>query len=286
MSESLFKFFPYSVHDLDAIANNYLWFSHYSKFNDPFEDVFINNAIDNKQDEFDEIKAIEFYMDLHRGQILPTVVKQQINEMKLKGTFEHEYHRLIKNTFLKAKHNFEHFLAKSKACCFARNSDYGDALKSRLMWSHYADGLRGFCIEFDQELLLKGISQNIGKNIGTTTMQYGKLKKFPFEELATNTAKNSNSDTSSFGIGSILSYKSKEWEYESEYRLVTDIGNEIEIPIESITSITVGSKMSKKKLITLKSILKGNPRVKCSLFEAYIDVNTFELEKRKLLEIE
>lgn len=146
MSKSLFKFFPYNAHDLDAIANDYLWFSHYSNFNDPFEDVFINNALDYNQGEFDEVTAIGFFKRIHAGQVPLELVEESILDMKIKGTFEDEYHRVIKETFLGAKERFTHFVNTSKACCFARNNEFGYALKNRLMWSHYADGLRGFVL--------------------------------------------------------------------------------------------------------------------------------------------
>lgn len=60
-SQSLFKFFRYAPHDLDALANNYLWFSKYVDFNDPFEDVFIENVLIHDCDDYDEITAISFF---------------------------------------------------------------------------------------------------------------------------------------------------------------------------------------------------------------------------------
>jgi hypothetical protein len=286
MSESLFKFFPYNAHDLDAIANNFLWFSHYSQFNDPFEDVFIKNAFDYNQQEFNEITAINFFKDLHKGHIPLTQVEQSILDMKLKGTFEDEYNNLISVIFSGAKKRFEDFVGNSKACCFARNNEYGEVLKNRLMWSHYADGLRGFCIEFNKKMLIKGISENLGEEIFFSEMKYGQLKKFSFEELSTNSARNINSGTKDFAVGDIASLKSKEWAYESEFRLMTELCSEVKIPIESIVSITVGAKMSQTKLTTLKSILKGIPKLRCSLYEAYIDNDTFEIEKKHIYEIQ
>ncbi len=286
MSKSLFKFFPYNAHDLDAIANNYLWFSHYSQFNDPFEDVFIKNAFDYKKSEFNEIEAINFFKDLHNGDIPLTQVEQLILDMKLKGTFKEEYNRSISKTFFEAKKRFEDFVCNTKVCCFARNNKYGDVLKNRLMWSHYADGLRGFCIEFNKKTLMKGIPEYLGEVIFFSEMKYGQLKKFSFEELCIKTARNKNSGTKGFAIGDIASLKSEEWAYESEFRLMTELCSEVKIPIDSIVSITVGAKMSQTKLTTLKSILQGIPKLKCSLYEAYIDNDTFEIEKKHIYDIQ
>lgn len=288
MTKSLFKFFPYRAHDLDAIANNYLWFSHYSSFNDPLEDVFINNALEYKESEFNQKSAIKYMKELYKREMSPIQVEKKILSRVLDGTFEKIYQGQLTQAFSAAKKEFKKRVDGSKACCFARDTDEGDALSNQLMWSHYADGLRGFCIEFDTKQLMEGISKNIGEPIGYSVMEYGKLKKFSFEELSLNLVQNMNTGSEKFSIGDIVACKSNEWSYESEFRLINnnkDISGEVKIPIESILSITVGSKMLKTKLTTLISILRGIPKLKCSLYEAYIDENTFELKKRPLCEI-
>ncbi|WP_419206267.1 DUF2971 domain-containing protein [Photobacterium leiognathi] len=285
MPDSIYKFFPYNSHDLDALANNYLWFSHYSNFNDPFEDVFIKNSLSYVKDAFDEASAIKFYKHLHKGQLPPHVVEEAILDLKMRGEFEQSYHEMLLKTFKGVKNTFEKFVSESKACCFARDSQFGRVLKNRLMWSHYADGLRGFCVEFDRATLIQSISNGIGKDVFLSPMRYGELKAFDFKNLLAHTAEKINTENYEFGIGSIVSYKSKEWEYESEYRLITDAGNAIQIAPESIISITVGSKMADSKLNTLKSILRGNERIACTLYEAYIDTKSFNLERKKIGDI-
>lgn len=282
MNESLFKFFPYNSHDLDALANNYLWFSNYSNFNDPFEDVFINNALCAAFPEYDEVKAIEFYKLSHSEQIAPHNLESFLLEMKLNGTLEQKYREMVRATFDGTVEELKSFVSKSKATCFARDLDNNKALKNKLMWSHYADGLRGFCVEYNHQELVDGIAERLGKKISLCPMKYGQLKRYSFEELLRNTAKSINLPGSHFGVGSLVSMKSSEWEYENEYRLITDGDNCVYIPSSSIKSITIGSKMPESKRNTLLSILKGNQEIACDVYEAYIDLESFGLNRRLL----
>ncbi|CDU14906.1 MULTISPECIES: DUF2971 domain-containing protein [Vibrio] len=282
MSNSIYKFFPYNAHDLDALANNYLWFSHYSNFNDPFEDIFINNALVNNDTSFDLNKAIKMYKLISKDRIEAHVIEQEILEMMEQDVFERHYHETMSKTFEGTQNEFDRFVAESKACCFARDSIFGPALENRLMWSHYADGLRGFCVEYDKNMLIRGISEHIGQEVLLSPMNYGELKTFNFSDILLQTAQSIDLNDKMFGIGSIACFKSKEWEYESEFRLVTDVANSIEIPPQSILSITVGAKMPPLKLNTLKSILRGNQGISCEVHESYIDTKTFKLGRRYL----
>jgi len=285
MKDYLIKFFPYNSHDLDALANNYLWFSKYSDFNDPFEDVFINNALSNSVSPFDECKAIEFYKIAHANLVPIHELENALLEQKLDGTFEQKYKEMMGLTFEGALSDLNAFVEQSKATCFARDNEHSQAIKNKLMWSHYANGLRGFCVEYDREELIVGISDRIGEQIGLAPMKYGQLKRFSFEDLMMNTARTVSQGEEHFGVGSLVSFKSSEWEYENEYRLITTGDNCVPIPSSSIRSVTVGSKMPKSRYNTLLSILNGNSEICCDVYEAYIDLETFDLERRLLTTI-
>ncbi|EOX4341855.1 DUF2971 domain-containing protein [Vibrio cholerae] len=285
MKDSLFKFFPYNSHDLDALANNYLWFSHYYDFNDPFEDVFINNAISMDKYDFDERKAIEFYKVLHANMIPSHQLERQLLEQKIDGTFREKYQSMMDSTFKGALSDLKYFVENSKATCFARDHKNSKAIKNKLMWSHYANGLRGFCIEYDREKLISGISELIGDEIDVAPMQYGQLRRFSFQDLMMSTAKRASLGGEYFSVGSLVHLKSSEWEYENEYRLITTGDNCVPIRASSICSVTVGSKMTKSRLNTLLSILNGNSEICCEVYETYIDLETFDLERRFLTTI-
>lgn len=80
---------------------------------------------------------------------------------------------------------------------------------SNLMWSHYADSHRGFCIEFKSEFLNAAKVTYADTIPSLKTIDLLKVNVFddPFEKLGND-------------ILAALCTKLKEWEYESEYRVI------------------------------------------------------------------
>lgn len=279
----IYKFFPYNPHDLDTLANNYLWFSNYKDFNDPFEDVFIENVLNVDIDSYSETKAIEFYKMLHKKQLPQYKIEEALLQLKINNQLESHYINTISSTLTFAKNKLSNLVKNSRMTCFAKDSIEKNefAIKNRLMWSHYANGLRGFCIEYDTLALIEGISKEIGHKVGYSTIQYGKLKKYGAEELLFNTLNNIQEDHNSLGIGTLTTLKSSEWEYEREFRIFVPEQSLVPIPPEAIKSITIGCKMDDLKLNTLLSIIRGNSRINCKINYAHINPNTFEIELNK-----
>lgn len=86
-------------------------------------------------------------------------------------------------------------------------------------------------------------------------------------------------------IGTLLTQKSLEWLYENEFRLVCNRESKQFYDSSAIRSITVGEKMTAPKLKKLISVLKGNHTIQCKLYKAYINIETFELERVFLCEL-
>lgn len=107
---------------------------------------------------------------------------------------------------------------------------------NHLMWSHYARNHRGFVVEFD--------STKIPLSASDFWLKVRYLKNKP--ELPINY--NGLQDYSGDRMIEIANTKSKDWEYEKEARLITeivrDVNNFKEIPIRAIKSIYLGCRAS------------------------------------------
>lgn len=75
--------------------------------------------------------------------------------------------------------------------------------KNYLMWSHYAQSHQGFCVEFDTRLLVESIAGHYQKVIYDNEIPYFSILDLLEEGLMTK----------------LLYTKSKDWEYEDEYRI-------------------------------------------------------------------
>ncbi|HHQ4482746.1 TPA: hypothetical protein ACSP1H_003268 [Aeromonas veronii] len=131
----IYKFFPYNPHDLDALANNYLWFSNYKDFNDPFEDVFIENVLNVDIDSYNQTKAIEFYKMLHKEHLPQYKIEEALLQLKINNQLESHYINTIYSTLSFAKKRLSDLVKNSRMTCFAKDNIEKNklAIKNRLM---------------------------------------------------------------------------------------------------------------------------------------------------------
>lgn len=131
-----------------------------------------------------------------------------------------------------------------------------------LMWSHYADKHEGICIEYDLKFFLESNIENIAiikvNYVEEIINEQGNIRIYK-NRLSLpdgNIYDNSNSSISKELID-ILSTKSKEWEYEKEYRIIKYFNNDSNALNLPITSICFGTKTPEKDKYLLRKILSN-----------------------------
>jgi len=135
-----------------------------------------------------------------------------------------------------------------------------------LMWSHYGDSHKGFCIGLNSEIIYDQLQCKIGK------VDYSDLiprLKF-FEPIEDFTKK-------------VIGTKGKVWEYENEYRFLVHGGanKAYNLPKEVIVDITLGCKMNfKDKTQIIEHIKKDKPH--CKIYEITQSDEKFELLKERI----
>lgn len=120
---------------------------------------------------------------------------------------------------------------------------------SILMWSHYADKHKGFCIGFNFE------NSELEKHTHKVNYTYGN----PYIEsliLESITEKDKDEFVRRLVNAGIL-HKHKKWKYEKEYRLIINDKNEYPIEPKMIREIIFGLKMLPSHKRILKHLLSG-----------------------------
>lgn len=156
--------------------------------------------------------------------------------------------------------------SKMGMVCFSKCKD------NILMWSHYADGHRGFCLEFDRLLLQEKC------NALVEDIKY-KLPTF------TDFMKNINEIN--YIPSKILLSKSGHWEYEQEVRMIIFLGSDMQVlglrgrfmsfPPEALTGVIFGCLMTDEDKTTIRNMLSN--KIKTTRFyEAKKINNTYELD--------
>ncbi|MHA7128632.1 DUF2971 domain-containing protein [Algoriphagus namhaensis] len=132
-----------------------------------------------------------------------------------------------------------------------------------LMWSHYGNSHKGFCIGFDSEALFETIEGSIGP------VDY--QEEIPKMDLF--------GDTMEFFVKQ-LSTKSKVWEYEEEYRIVKADGSKTTVQIDKniIKHIVLGCKMKHEEKVEIIEFAISE-KIPCIISELKLNLETFKLDE-------
>lgn len=107
--------------------------------------------------------------------------------------------------------------------------------KNRLMWSHYAESHKGFCIEYD----FSGMGEDILSKLPLPVIYSENRPLIPWKAAFENSEKNMEEAYAEIMIG--LLTKDKAWEYENEWRILINATDDSEFKMPPISCIYLGA---------------------------------------------
>lgn len=129
----LLKFSGPTEYALQNLRNRALYCQHFAGFNDPFE--FWTKFVDSIPE-----------LENERERFIAAITAWGFGEDSLKDALENsrDYFESLDGS----QPPFSVMTDSMRIACFGSERD------NLLMWSHYADGLRGFCIVFDEDIVV------------------------------------------------------------------------------------------------------------------------------------
>lgn len=240
------------------LTENQIFFSSQNGFNDPF-DATIPFRYDEKEMTPENIfrklyeTGREFMPHLTETELIQKCYEQQQSGIFENGEYwKNHYDQYVQNV----NKNFGIYSLTTK------NSNL-------LMWSHYANSHRGFCVGFNTEKMFNLVMGTVGPVIYDDKMPFVPM----FEE-----------GLGIEGVTKLLNTKSKEWEYEDEYRMVKSLAANKIFTFEDniIEEVILGLNMTEPHKEEILEIVKNKfPEVK--LFQATKDLNEFKLNITPIL---
>lgn len=276
----LYKYRQVNKYSINNLEEDTVWINSPSDYNDPFE--FYEN-IDFKQlhtaitkKHFEElIGKMTSKIDIPREiidqakntdeplEVIGRALMKKNNEDDLKVD---NFFKFISDIFeehsKKMLSDKLQFMQESM-----RVSSFCENHNQFLMWSHYADSHKGFCIEYDLSLWKKG---DLRKRI---------LFPVVYQDYAYNSTPHLLKSIYGEDLNNLYpiisgSTKSSQWEYEKEWRFIIPVGNSFprqNYPMHCQSRVILGSKISEdnKKMILDICTKKNLPVFKANLSEGY-----------------
>jgi hypothetical protein len=276
--KNVFKFYRVSDYSINAFGNSQIFCNHYSAFNDPFEcwcipQTGIPHPVNEK----------ERYADVYRAWGFE---EADFSQKGVEGL--HEYCEQFDNEYAES---ITQYIDSARIACFSAD------VSNMLMWSHYTDGLRGFCVEFDPEELVKSSQRAVILKVRykrkpeyLDTMVYSVAEdQVDFHEMVIDEELGYHKyvkDRKKISIrpyadwlkksrrllfslyAKQLAVKPVEWGYEKEMRLIYHskddslAGELFDYPASAVKSIIFGEKMSaENKMLLTDIVMKKYPDV-------------------------
>ena len=274
-----FKFRAGNNNDLDALFESYVWFSGLSALNDPYEG-FVALSNENIDDDFRERYLAAVYSKEPKKEITPEEEASKIRKESQGDSFS-EYvdsktAQIINSYYEEHKNDFKIFslsLAKEQ-------HEFPALLNNMLMWSHYANGFKGFCIEFDFEKLKKSIEANIECELGTSQVKYATDGKLPVVKMKTFMRSTiDDSKDSSFEIIEAFTKKEQSWGYENEVRFLSTIAGRHKYSVDSINAIYVSENSPNWLKQSLMTFTATHSNLKLFLVKLHRSEYKFDFEE-------
>jgi hypothetical protein len=230
-SKLIYKFASVNVFNLRNIILSELYFSSPEKLNDQFEGIIkISNP------DFTPSKlSLNDYIQSNQLEWL-----YNENEVKRNG-----FSKFFLNSWRYSLRN------RFGISCFSKT------MFEPLMWSHYADNYKGFCLVFDKEELFEGL-----KELGYST----EFHEIDYKNIPTVSLFEEDDKFKFKSDHNLFKYKSSNWSYEKEVRIVMSLpwyhefpNTTLNIYHSSLRSIIYGANMDEKDIDAIAYILRHNP---------------------------
>ena len=254
----LYKYYSFSDYNKSNLEKSVIWLSYPENFNDPYDCALTYSSIDLFYHSFpeDENKEIDNLLKKYN------LTDNERTEMKEK------FIQFSKMSIEKSTKGLDLALidmAKKSTLvsCFSENNN------SIIMWSHYANSHKGFCVEYD--------FKSLPYSDWITLLLYPVIYQDELLDV-TEYMKKRNEYTNNLFSARAAITKSKEWEHEKEWRIVMPFGffkHEMEWPVPLPTSIYAGAKIELKNKEFLKQYCE---KTKIPLFCSKMNRNMFKID--------
>lgn len=282
-----FKFREGNTFDLDALFNDYLWFAPLDALNDPYEG-FARYCCEGVTDElrlrYFKIVFAEAYGPLEAERRLQELYMRQFSqdgENRFAQFVDQEAERIVQDLHEREKKKM--FVCSMSVAANACERA-PEPLTNMQMWSHYAGGFKGFCIEFDFDKLIGSLAaKHRSEYSGYSAIRYatdGLLPAISLKNLMEGKV-NSNPDVAVTELFGTFATKHASWSYEKEVRLLANSVGKMHFDPECIRAVYLASPMPAGSKSSIRSAIAAKSK-SIEVYDVHLHREKYQLGFEKV----
>ena len=216
----LYKYQTLTAYTLTSLTNNTVWLAKPKTFNDPFDCAI---TLDSQRYKESVIHAI-------------TVAMERAKPNGLRPEHLQDVWPGDKEAFETFRGNLRNLFQEMGICSFSAIPNH------MLMWSHYANHHRGFCVEYDcrKGTKLRALAHKVRYKDAVPSL------------TAADFASPNNEDA----IDIMWLTKAKCWSYEKEWRVMMNEGGKNYQAPSAVTTVIFGARMPESDRIMIAQALR------------------------------
>ncbi len=266
------------------LTENEIYFAAPSSFNDPFdcridynfEKLSKNEKIAYVNNQIQLLKE-EAKLDIFEEMFIRKELTNILNNPKLLLDYQNEYN----------ESNFKE-LNKKIGVFSCSKSSQNDDWKNILLWSHYANNHKGFCVGFDKLKLKECVDLDFQDGIVSKS---GLVDCSKYPDLKPIVPQSTNKKTVILNFIQEITHKSNVWQYENEYRFIkiqtknencglSENDRKAKLPKGVIIEVTLGINIDSWHKEEISEICKKNNIV---LYQAEKEAFEFKIKRERIV---
>lgn len=234
----LYKFRSPTIQDITSLSGGKIWFSSPARFNDPFD-----CAYDARLSKLSRDECVSILEKATAGKLNAAKLAAYTDE-KLKEEVRSGLEIVITDALKKV----------GGVCCFSAT------LTDLLLWGHYAEGHRGFCLEFDT----------------TADPIFQKANPVRYSDALPALTADTFLNGDFRQILDLVLTKAECWKYEQEWRVLhQDAGVLFGYQRASLVGVYFGAKMTDDQILMICSLLQ---KTDVKTYRMQLSKSRFELQ--------
>lgn len=271
----LYKYQQITPRNIQNITDELIWIPKPESFNDPFD---CNNKLHGKNKYFESVLHYKDTLDIKGNEAVfqPLITFLDSEKLTEKERIKHVEEILsLEGNDESIKTKFDRYEKK----IYKMRSTIGvlslsETRDNILMWSHYANNHTGICLEFSKEEPHHNNENSLNEKKLTKPIEYVEAY-LSIAEMKVFDATPEDMTKHLFHL------KAKDWEYEQEWRTLTEGGGKTFKYPGKLTGIIFGAMADKDEIDTV--ILATSKHIeKPAFYNAVMKTDQFALEIKKL----